>query len=139
MPGMVVGEVNGQKVRSIEDFRKAWRPTCADKDEKCLWTLTSDLGVLYVTNFWTKVKEQVQESFGLPYLLTDSLKSTKNKIPKFVSIQWPMEQVAMDGNVDKINQALEAALKQGENALKEAKDKAKQAEEGKKEPEPEPE
>merc|ERR1719453_1843574 len=139
MPGMVVGDVNGKPVRTIEEFRQAWRPTCAAKSKDCLWTMTSDLGVLYVANFWEKVQEQVEEAFALPYLLTQSLKSTKDKVPEFMTINWPIEQIGEGTDMNDIHDALKAALAKGEAALKRKQAEADAAkEEEKKEPEEKP-
>lgn len=79
-PGMVVAKVNGHEVYTLDDYRKFFEPAAGEPT----WTLESDRGVLYATNFKESLFEQIEKAKqGMTFMFCESVvQAGKNMLQK---------------------------------------------------------
>jgi len=75
--GAAVAKVNGQKVRTLQEFRDAFVP----KDSKKVWTIETDMGKVLALMFTKSLSDQLKvANQGATYLLTPSVVNAAKKL-----------------------------------------------------------
>jgi hypothetical protein len=69
-PGMVINKVNNKEIGTLDEYRKVFMPP----DGQTTWTLETDRGVLYVTDFKETLVQQIsQAEAGMTYMFCESV------------------------------------------------------------------
>jgi len=76
-PGMVISKVNDQEIGTLEEYRKVFEPPAGQKT----WSLETDRGILFVTNFQESLLQQIQQAeMGMSFLLCQSVVTAGRKL-----------------------------------------------------------
>eukprot|EP00747_Dinoflagellata_sp_TGD_P061694 gnl/TRDRNA2_/TRDRNA2_152639_c0_seq1.p1 gnl/TRDRNA2_/TRDRNA2_152639_c0~~gnl/TRDRNA2_/TRDRNA2_152639_c0_seq1.p1 ORF type:complete len:287 (+),score=36.69 gnl/TRDRNA2_/TRDRNA2_152639_c0_seq1:34-861(+) len=105
--GMVIDRINGQQVSNLTSFRKSFMPS----QGATIWTLETDRGIIFATEFAEAISAQIAEASQTPlnrYLFTESLirageelgylNSAEVKGPPNVTVSFVSPHVVLSNN-----------------------------------------
>jgi len=121
--GAAVKKLNGQEVRTLEEFRQHLAPEKGD-----IWTLETDTGKTCALKFQQSLQDQVQQAnYGADYLLTPGILGAARKFGLMSQAAGPMGATdeSLRDKMEKANREMEAAKEELERAVAEKQARAK--------------